>query len=451
MWRRGLARIRAERAAIDALNVFPVPDADTGYNMAATLEAAVASLQDLEGGTPRALANALVDGALRGARGNSGVILSQWLRGFSEAAPDADEWDAAAMAHALVAGARVARAHVHQPVDGTVLTAMDRVAARLEASPPGDVKAVLDLAATTARKAVEETPRQLDVLARAGVVDAGAYGFAVLLEGLADLAPAEPEGAIERRRPPASAVLADQLEQPYDIEALLAPAFDAPSPESWAARLAPLGDSIVVAEAPDGCAKVHIHTAAPSAVLLQLEQWGRLAEMTILDMRRQVADGSGGPWGVVDPSWSGLVRALGGVPVTPDPLWDRPGAVWLHPERPLRRAWAAAAVAELVVALSAWWPGADPDEETALRERAASAVGLQVNRDDDGYRLNGGDPLSLEQALAEAAQTVQQRGWRHVFVRDDLPEEEARRWETACRTEAVRVDNLPVWVLVVGE
>jgi hypothetical protein len=451
MWRRGLERIRAERATIDALNVFPVPDADTGHNMAATVETAVLALDQAPADTPRALAQTLVDGALRGARGNSGVILSQWMRGFAEAAPDADQWDAGSLRRALTTGAAVARAHVHQPVEGTVLTAMTRVAAALETSRPAEVGAVLETAAAAARLAVEETPRQLDVLARAGVVDAGAYGFAVLLAGLAGTAPGEGEAAGESRRPLTLSVEAAQLDRPYDIEALLAPSADAPPPDAWATRLAPLGDSIVVAEAPDGCAKVHIHTAVPSAVLLQLEQWGRLAEMTILDMRRQVAESSAGPWGVVEPSWNGLVRVLGAMPVKPDPVWDRPGAVWLQPGRPLRHAWAARHLAELVVALSGWWPGAEPEEDAALRQRAAAAAAVQVVYDAGGYRLHDGDPLPLERALDETAATVAGRAWRHLFIGGGLTEEEARRWETACRTEAVRVDDLPVWVLVVGE
>jgi DAK2 domain fusion protein YloV len=272
--------LEAAREEIDELNVYPVPDGDTGTNLHLTLAAAVESLagssvrgEDTETPTPTRLMSALAHGALMGARGNSGVILSQLLRGMADAFDDVTgAVDAAALSQSLTAGAKAAYDAVADPVEGTMLT-VARVAAEeaagavVGADDDGRLAAVVTAAAAGARAALAETPRQLDVLARAGVVDAGGRGVCVLLDALASVVTGARPAAIETRRPPAETEAARprsglDVEDPdahgptYEVMYLL----DAPGgaiPQLRAA-LGPLGDSLVVVGA-EPTWNVHVH------------------------------------------------------------------------------------------------------------------------------------------------------------------------------------------------
>ncbi|MBC7337079.1 MAG: DAK2 domain-containing protein, partial [Clostridia bacterium] len=171
---------------INALNVFPVPDGDTGTNMYLTLEAA---WQEIAGRPERAVApitEALAHGALMGARGNSGVILSQIFRGMAQALHDADLLDTNLLARALQQASATAYKAVIRPVEGTILTVARRAAeaSALAAETAGNLRDMMALVVEAARKAVEETPSLLPVLAEAGVVDAGGQGLYVILEGM---------------------------------------------------------------------------------------------------------------------------------------------------------------------------------------------------------------------------------------------------------------------------
>ena len=459
MWAAAVERLSQECAHVNRLNVFPVADRDTGHNMLGTLQAAVRAQDAVVGGTLAQLAEALAAGAVWGARGNSGVILSQWMRGFLDAAPDAETWEAARLAAAFRLGAEVATRQVHEPVEGTILTVMRRVADAVSGD-LADAGHFFETAVQAARQAVLDTPAQLPVLAAAGVVDAGAQGWTVLLEGLqAGLAPtwtarARPpaRGGVETARTGARAPAA--LRYPYDVEALLEPLAGAPPLDTWSADLARLGDSIVVAAGPGGRAKVHVHTDTPSRLMARLEEWAALTEMTVLDMRRQVAEShppEGGPWAVADVRWHSLLRAAGLTPALPDPALDRPGAVWLNPTGPLTEGWAVAGLGALLIAASYWWPGMEANAAGSALERAAAAVEVQVERRPDGYRVQGGPPVDLDGALGATGAQVASCDMAHLYLDDQVPEEEAARWETVCQAEAVRVANLPVWVLVVAE
>lgn len=174
----------AHRAAIDRINVYPVADGDTGSNLLSTVRAALEGLlrapvdkRSDAGGAFTMLAG----GALTGARGNSGVIISQMLRGMAEVLRDEREVTGPCLRAALVRGAELARAAVSRPVAGTMLTVLDAAAA---ATGPDDLHAVAAAAAIAAASALDHTPQQLDVLAKAGVVDAGGRGVVVLLDAL---------------------------------------------------------------------------------------------------------------------------------------------------------------------------------------------------------------------------------------------------------------------------
>ena len=174
----------AER--IDALNVFPVPDGDTGTNMSMTLHAAVEPLLDMPDEAPVSqVASAVYEAAMLGARGNSGVILSQLLRGFAEALADATELTPSSLAQALVEASEVAYHAVSRPVEGTILTVAREVAvaARAAVGSGADLPGLLEQAVRAANDAVAATPDQLEILRKAGVVDSGGEGYRVILEG----------------------------------------------------------------------------------------------------------------------------------------------------------------------------------------------------------------------------------------------------------------------------
>jgi DAK2 domain fusion protein YloV len=251
-----LGRTRAE---IDALNVFPVPDGDTGTNLHLTVLAAAEAVDRLPGGTDAASAwRALAEGALFGARGNSGVILSQILRALAEVLGGGGGL-AAALRHA----SRLADQAVAHPVEGTMLSVLRAVAT---ACPDGgETGAIARTVAEHARAALRETTGQLDVLARNGVVDAGAAGLCVVLEALAAVATGEfPQTYDVPRRTAPSAVpdagaceAADHSGTGYEVMYLL-DADESAVPELREA-LDALGDSLVVVGG-DGLWNVHVHT-----------------------------------------------------------------------------------------------------------------------------------------------------------------------------------------------
>jgi DAK2 domain fusion protein YloV len=268
------------RAEIDDLNVYPVPDGDTGTNLYFTLAAAVESLtasafkgEDTETPTPGRIMAALAHGALMGARGNSGVILAQLLRGVADGLDGVQgPVDAAELARALSAGARAAYEAVAEPVEGTMLT-VARVAAEVAetvaAAQTDDdaLAAVVTAAAGGARGALARTPEQLEVLRRAGVVDAGGRGVCVLLDALVSVVTGDHPEPTEVRRPPEEAAAArprsgldvsdpDSHGPTYEVMYLL----DAPALAIGPLRqaLAPLGDSLVVVGS-EPTWNVHVH------------------------------------------------------------------------------------------------------------------------------------------------------------------------------------------------
>src|SRR5438093_2942700 len=180
------AWLSANAERINALNVFPVPDGDTGTNMSMTLQAAVDALQRLDkDASVGSVARSAYEAAMLGARGNSGVILSQLLSGFSTALSGADELTSAFLARALNEASDVAYRGVSRPVEGTILTVAREVgrAALAAADSGGDIPALLEEALSAANEAVAATPSQLEVLRKAGVVDSGGEGYRVILEG----------------------------------------------------------------------------------------------------------------------------------------------------------------------------------------------------------------------------------------------------------------------------
>lgn len=274
--------VGAHRDEIDKLNVYPVPDGDTGTNMLLTLRAMSDSLRRERPAALAAAAAVMARSALMGARGNYGVILSQFVRGMSEVLGGLVDGQAVADAPGLLArairrGAQHARAGVADPAEGTILTVADRAAdaaadaaARVAKTMEG-VAAVTTAAAQAAAEAVRRTPEQLEALRRAGVVDAGGRGLSIILDALAVVTGGKPAGGTGwARSMPVEEPEEDGADTPhtsedYEYEVVFLLEADQRAAEQVSAELDALGDSVVVASAGDhgdGAVpvhKVHVH------------------------------------------------------------------------------------------------------------------------------------------------------------------------------------------------
>ncbi len=280
--------LAAHRDEIDALNVFPVPDQDTGSNLLATMRAGLdAVLRHNHGEDPdvppgRTVA-VLARGALMGARGNSGVILSQVLRGLAEpliggdAESDAPSWDGAALREGLRRADELAMAAVSEPVPGTVLTVLHAAAPAAAAVRPDDRGQGAAAATAAAGAALADTPRQLAALAAAGVVDAGGRGLILLLEALLAVVTERPgirPAAATRIHPrPPPAPQGGSTDYEYEVMYLLAGADEARI-GALRTELATLGDCVAIVgtgEAWDGQAaalwNVHVHCSDAGAAI----------------------------------------------------------------------------------------------------------------------------------------------------------------------------------------
>ncbi len=206
----GLAALRAHQREIDELNVYPVPDGDTGTNLVLTLTSAHQAIDGEGGGKPERVMRRMARGALLGARGNSGVIVSQILRGMADAFATSVSVRGRELARALRKASDAAYAAVARPVEGTVLSVVAAAAEGASRIKSDDLLAVARAAALAAREALARTPQQLPVLARAGVVDAGGRGLVLLLDALVEAltTPAD--------RDPAHAAAIGQPEEPHD-------------------------------------------------------------------------------------------------------------------------------------------------------------------------------------------------------------------------------------------
>nr|WP_239476678.1 DAK2 domain-containing protein [Nocardia arizonensis] len=283
-----LTGLEQRREEINALNVFPVADSDTGTNMLATMRAAVREAETVcaeRADAPvSAVASAMARGAIRGARGNSGIILSQVLRGIADAAEFGGGGALAAetLCEALAMAAALVRRALSEPVEGTILTVLDCAAASAAASSDITVAGVALAAADGAAKALGDTPSQLGVLRAAGVVDAGARGLVVLLDALVSVtrgeAPARPDYAPGETGADESET--GSPEPHFEVMYLLADS-DAERVDVLRDRLAALGDSVVVVGDGVETWSAHVHCADAGAAVEAGLAAGRLSAIRI--------------------------------------------------------------------------------------------------------------------------------------------------------------------------
>jgi len=281
------AALEANRRRIDDLNVYPVPDGDTGTNMALTGRAVVDALEGPTSSDRPALAHEITRAALMGARGNSGVILSQIVRGFAEVAGSADEIDAPTLAAAFRSASDAAYRGVRRPVEGTMLTVIRELAEEAEAraAPELPVADLLQALVRRGEEAVARTQTMLDVLREAGVVDAGAAGLLELVRGLT----AGISGEALPEPPPREELGLEAVHQElsrYRYCTLFVVEGEDLDREALEQELERIGDSLLVVG--DRTAlKVHVHTDDPGAALSLAVRIGVIEGLEVANMHRQ--------------------------------------------------------------------------------------------------------------------------------------------------------------------
>ena len=293
MFLSGAKNLEAKKEWINELNVFPVPDGDTGTNMTLTIMAAASEVSALSDPTMKTLAKAISSGSLRGARGNSGVILSQLLRGFTKSIEHHEHVDAMAFARAFEKGVETAYKAVMKPKEGTILTVAKGAAVKaLEiAEDSENLETFFADVIAEAEEVLSRTPEMLPVLKEAGVVDSGGQGLLEVLKGAfdgylgkeIDMNFEKPAHTVMSK--PVSAEESD-IKFGYCTEFIIMLEKEFPEKEEKAFKeyLLSIGDSLVVV-ADDEIVKVHVHTNAPGDAIQRALTYGQLSNMKIDNMR----------------------------------------------------------------------------------------------------------------------------------------------------------------------
>lgn len=296
MLESGMNNLQNHSAEIDALNVFPVPDGDTGTNMHLTVSNGVKEALKSDAQGVGAIAKVLSRGLLMGARGNSGVITSQIFRGIYQALEDAEDMDAMQLAHALVNGSRVAYRAVMRPVEGTILTvvreAADYTYAYTVTEDVKDCIAVMKKMVDEANESLQRTPELLPVLAEVGVVDSGGKGLCVILEGFLAAMEGHPialETAAQAGEAAQTKVEGQEEEFGFCTEFILhlsQTGMTHFSEEDFKNELATIGNSIVCVQDED-LVKVHVHTLEPFTAIKMGKRRGRFVKLKVENMQEQ--------------------------------------------------------------------------------------------------------------------------------------------------------------------
>ena len=296
MFLAGAANLEAKKEFINELNVFPVPDGDTGTNMTLTIMSAAKEVQSLENADMLTIAKAISSGSLRGARGNSGVILSQLLRGFTKVVKEQKEIDVTVLAAACIRAKETAYKAVMKPKEGTILTVAREAALKAaEIAPEAEeLQPFFEEVFAHAEATLAKTPEMLPVLKEAGVVDSGGQGLLEVLRGAIDgfLGKEVDYSDFEKTAGPAVTKISPQAEADikfgYCTEFIIL--LDKPLPieeeHKFKEFLTSIGDSIVLV-ADDEIVKVHVHTNHPGQAIERALTYGALSRMKIDNMREE--------------------------------------------------------------------------------------------------------------------------------------------------------------------
>lgn len=294
----GANNLYNNRQAVDALNVFPVPDGDTGTNMSLTVAAVAKELSEKPTDSLTKAADMMSFATLRGARGNSGVILSQFFRGISKSLKGKTECGAKEFAEALSVGSAAAYKAVMKPTEGTILTVSREVCAGAAkaAEETDDITSVVTAAVDCGNEALLKTPEMLPVLKQAGVVDAGGQGWMYVLEGALHYLTSgniiestqEPEIKTDQAQPKKAqeSISTDDIKFKYCTEFLIEKYERGTEVDEFREAIAPKGDCMLVID-DDEIVKVHIHTNHPGFVLEEAVKLGEMINLKIDNMKHQ--------------------------------------------------------------------------------------------------------------------------------------------------------------------
>lgn len=369
---RAVGELSHRRAEINALNVFPVPDSDTGSNMAHTMEAAVAEVEKADGD----IAAALAMGAVRGARGNSGMVLSQVLRGVAEATVDSTI-DGAIFAASLMHAVELVDRAIAEPVEGTVITVLRCAAEKAESTarqPDSSFHGVVSETISAARTALAETPSQLPELRAAGVVDAGGAGLVILLETLL----AEIEGTTSHS-PESMPETVTELEVVFFFQGDSA---------ALKEKIAPLGTSLVIAQAGDDSASIHIHSTQAGKVIETA-----FAAGSVSNLRLEALPETSAPRGDTDAGHTRTVYAA--VPAGPmAELVQSAGVTVVEPGETIH------AAGEDIVLSSGLEEHATAAHTVEISSLAAGLAAISV------YEPDNADTAAVVESMRDAAQSM---------------------------------------------
>lgn len=296
MFLAGAQNIEAKKDYINELNVFPVPDGDTGTNMSMTIMSAAKEVTALNKPAMKDLAKAISSGSLRGARGNSGVILSQLLRGFTKAIKEEKEIDVLALAAACQRARDTAYKAVMKPKEGTILTVASGIATKAAemAEETDDLEVFIPAVIEHAQDVLNQTPEMLPVLKEAGVVDSGGQGLLEVMRGAydafqgkeIDYSAIEASAGTKMVKPSEQAETEIKFGYCTEFIIMLEKEFTAKDETEFKAYLESIGDSIVCV-ADDDIVKIHVHTNDPGLAIQKALTYGQLSRMKIDNMREE--------------------------------------------------------------------------------------------------------------------------------------------------------------------
>lgn len=280
-----------QKEFVNSLNIFPVPDGDTGTNMSATFRAAVTDIENIGSSSIGEVSKKLARGALMGARGNSGVILSQIFRGIAKGLENKEEVNAAELANSLLEGSKSAYKAVMRPTEGTILTIIRAAGEGAVKSTTEDITKLMEEVCKHSEDMLNKTPDMLPVLKKAKVVDAGGMGLLIILKGMYEALKNNIEAKIETSQgksgasfTPASTIETEDITFGYCTEFFVLG--ENINVEKFRDELDPHGDSMIVVGIEDAV-KVHIHTNDPGLVLSKAVKLGELSKIKIDNMREQ--------------------------------------------------------------------------------------------------------------------------------------------------------------------
>ncbi len=296
MFLAGAKNLEAKKEWINELNVFPVPDGDTGTNMTLTIMSAAKEVSGIDNPTMETLAKAISSGSLRGARGNSGVILSQLFRGFTKEIKAFETIDAVVLANACERAVETAYKAVMKPKEGTILTVAKGMAEKAKevVLETDDLEYMIDEIIKHGDYVLSQTPEMLPVLKQAGVVDSGGQGLMQVIKGAYDAFMGKEIDLSTIEGTPAKAAATDEVPETYDIKygyctefiIMLEKEYNMEKEHEFKAYLESIGDSIVLVS-DDDIVKVHVHTNDPGLAIQKALTFGSLTKMKIDNMREE--------------------------------------------------------------------------------------------------------------------------------------------------------------------